>query len=128
MVGRKVQRFKVEVISFYFRALGNGVAHSAEDVHDFIHGADDRVLCAERPANAGESYVHALRFKTGSGGVPAGALLGAVDGLFDLALELVDARAHVALGWAGRGFQPEIVDLRKNAVLARHPAVAESFP
>ncbi len=42
-------------------------------------------------------------------------------------LEGVDALAYVALGGAGRGLQPEIVDLGEQAVLAGHPAVAELF-
>ena len=44
------------------------------------------------------------------------------------ALEFVDALADFALGFFRRGLQPEIVDLRENAVLARQPAIAEGFP
>ncbi len=47
---------------------------------------------------------------------------------FSLRLELVDPLADLALGGLGRGLQPGVVDLRQQAVLARHPAVAERLP
>ena len=47
MVRRKVQRLEVVVVGLDFRADADGVAHVLEDAHDFVHGADQRVLRAE---------------------------------------------------------------------------------
>ena len=54
-------------------------------------------------------------------------LEGIFDFLFDFNFELIDALSDFALGFFWRSLQPEIVDLRKDAVFPRHPAVAESL-
>src|SRR5437763_4585407 len=48
--------------------------------------------------------------------------------LLNLSLELVHTRAYIPLGRAGCSLQPKIIDLREDAVLTGHPAVAEFFP
>ena len=45
--------------------------------------------------------------------------------LLNFGLELVDALSHVALVCSRRGFQPQIIELGQDAVLARHPTIAE---
>ena len=50
-----------------------------------------------------------------------------VDLALNFVFEFVDELAGVALGFLRRGFEPEIVDLRGDAVLAREPAVAEEL-
>ena len=43
-------------------------------------------------------------------------------------LQFVDAAADFTLRRARRGFQPDIIDLSKNTVLAREPAIAKDLP
>jgi len=47
---------------------------------------------------------------------------------FRASLQLVDAAADFALCGARRGFQPDVVDLGEDAVLARQPAIAKRLP
>ena len=56
------------------------------------------------------------------------ALAGFFNYCFNFSFELINAAADFALLRAGRGLQPEVVDLGQDAVLARHPAIAEFFP
>ncbi len=78
--------------------------------------------------SAPKSDVDAFGFEPGAGGRAARALLRAIDYLFDFSLELIDARSHVAFGRTGSCFQPKIVDLREDAILAGHPAITKLFP
>ena len=50
------------------------------------------------------------------------------DFLFNFRSNFVDALADVALCIFRRGLQPQVIDLRKNAILARHPAIPKYFP
>ena len=67
MVGRKVQRFEIEVIGLNLRPFSHGVTHGAKDIHDLIHGLDDGMLCTQYRVDAGESDVDAFRFEAGLG-------------------------------------------------------------
>ena len=91
---------------------------------------DDGMLGADRAADAGEGDVEAF---AGQSSLPEDAALQIVAGAAStvystLVFNLVDALADLALWRLRRSFQPEIVDLREHAVLARHPAIAESLP
>ena len=60
MAGRKIQRFEIVVVGLDFRPQANGVAHRRKDADDLVHGPDERVLCAERAAGAGQGDVDGL--------------------------------------------------------------------
>ncbi len=47
---------------------------------------------------------------------------------FDQRLELIDPLPHFTLGFFRSCLEPQVIDLREDAVLAGHPAVAEGFP
>src|SRR5262249_50443171 len=128
MVGRKVQRFKVQVVSLDLRPFGHRISHGAKDVHDLVHGAQHRMLGAQRAANAGESNVEALQLQPARRSGAADSLQRGIDRLLDLSLELVDTRTDVAFGRTRRRFQPKIVDLGEKAVLARYPTVTKDLP
>src|SRR6185437_14485584 len=57
MVRREVQRLEIVVVGFNHRAFSDRVAEVLEYADDLIHGADDRVLGADGPANAGKGNV-----------------------------------------------------------------------
>src|ERR1700687_5269046 len=50
------------------------------------------------------------------------------DLIFNNTSYFIDALPDVALIRSRRGFQPQIIELGEEAVLARHPAIAKCFP
>ena len=144
MVRRKIQCFEIIVVGLDHRTFLDRVAEIAEDGDDLVHGLDHGMLGAERAANAGQGDVEGgcnrsdcvclLPRLDGSDltrNLPAKFVPGKSDSLnllCDSSLDLIDPLPHVALGIFRGRFQPEIVDLGEDAILAADPAVAEGFP
>src|SRR6185369_10064354 len=78
MVRWEIQRFKIVVVAFDFRPLGDGVAHLHEDIDEFVQNSQNRMLNAERLANAGEGHIDALSLQlrgSAEGGVKGNRIL-----------------------------------------------------
>src|SRR5262249_45056648 len=128
MVRRKIQRFKIEIVGLDLRAVGNGVAHGAEDLDDFVHGAQDRMLGAHGTVNAGKGdvefsgdpipYPSDLLFS----GNPSFSIL---YGLFDPRGKIVNCHASSPLLLRRGALKPKIDELSLNPVLAGQPPVTE---
>src|ERR1700675_1379592 len=128
MIRRKVQRFEVVIIGFNLRTFLDRVAQIAEDANDLVHRLDDGMFGADGMTNAGKSDVEALSGEFARGSPALNASESRLNHLLNFGLEFVDALPNVALIRSRRGFQPQIVELRENAVLAPHPTIAEGFP
>src|SRR5438552_650335 len=128
MVGRKVQGLEVIVVGLDLRAFSNRVTHSAKDAYDLIHGADHRMLSAQRTNDAREGDVDALTLQPRFGSCATATLLGSFDTLLNLDFKLVDPGAYIAFGATRSGFQPQIINLGEDAILARHPAIPKGLP
>jgi len=55
-------------------------------------------------------------------------MFGGIEGYVKDVTAAVFALAYLALGIFRRGFQPKVVELREDAVLAGHPAIAKGLP
>ncbi len=128
MIRRKVQRLEIVVISLNLRTFLDRVPKIPEDAHNLVHRLDHGMFGAKRPANAGESNVDAFRGEFARGRSTLDASKCRLNRLFNLGFEFVDTLPNLAFIRPGRGLQPEFVQLGQNAVLARHPAIAKSFP
>src|SRR5580704_11265695 len=128
MVRRKVQRLEVVVVGLDLRAFADGVAHGLEDRDDLVHHAQHRMLHADGTLNAGKGDIEPLggELRVRSGGVKLS--LSFFNRRLSTSLQLVDPLSYLALGRTGRGFQPDVVDLRQDAVLAGEPAISEGLP
>ena len=128
MVRRKVERLEVVVVGLDLGAFADGVAHRLEDGDDLVHHAQHRMLDADGALDAGKGDVEALGGELGVSGRRMDFVVRVFNCGFDASLQFVDAAADLALCRTGRGFQPDVVDLREHAVLARQPAIAECLP
>ena len=63
MVRREVQRLKVVVVRFDLRSLFDQVAEIAKHADHLVHRLDDRMLGANRTANAGKRDIDSFRRK-----------------------------------------------------------------
>ena len=125
VIGRKVERLKIVVVALDLRPFGDRITHGDEDGNDLVHRPQHRMAHAELAVNAGQGHVDALGGELLLGTSAGYPLLRCRDGLFHLMSELVDLLADVSLVSRGRGLQPSVIDLRQDAALARHPAVAK---
>src|SRR5215467_4328706 len=123
MIRREVKRFEVVVVGFDDRPFLDRISEVAEYGDNFVQRLDDRMLGADGTVNSRKGDVDG--YTVGSSRLRA--TLGRLNALFDSRFDLVYALAYFAFRIFGRKFQPEIVDLRENAILARHPAIAEAF-
>ena len=80
------------------------------------------MLGANRPANAGKGNVDCGFSLRGRRLRERG-----FDFRFNFSFEFIHPLADFALGFFRRGFQPQFVNLRENAVFTRQPMVAESL-
>jgi hypothetical protein len=126
--GGKVERLEVVVVGLDLGPLADGIAHRLEDGDDLVHHAQDGMLHADGAMDAGKGDVEALGGEQRVGGRGMDFVVGALNCRFRASLQLVDAAADFALCRTGRGFQPNVIDLSEDAVLARQPAVAKGFP
>src|SRR5215471_15500017 len=85
------------------------------------------MLRAQRAANAGEADVEVFTLEFAGGYAALDTCERGVDGDLDPGFEFVNELTGVALGFFGSGLQPQVVDLRRDAVFAREPAVAEDL-
>ncbi len=128
MVRRKIQRLEVVVVGLDLRAFANRVAHRLEDGDDLVHHAQHRMFHTDGTLNARQRNVEAFggELRICAGGVELG--LSFFNGSFRTSLQCIDALSDLALRRAGSGFQPGVVYLRQDAILAGQPAVAEVLP
>ena len=127
MVRREVERLEVVVVGLDLGAFADGVAHRLEDGDDLVHHAQHGVLDADRAMDAGKGDVETLGGELGISGRRVNFVVSVFNRRFHASFQFVDAAADLALGRAGRGLQPDVVDLREDAVLASEPAIAEGF-
>src|SRR5579864_1619822 len=122
MIRRKVQRFEIVIVGFNHRTFGDRISEIAKNGDDFVLRADDRVLGADRAANAGERDVDRRS------GFSAGSLRErCLDLLLNFGFELVNALSNFALGLFRGSLKPQFVDLGEDPVFARQPSVTEGF-
>src|SRR5258708_27443693 len=128
MVRREVQRLEVVIVGFNLRALLDRVTQIAEDANNLLHRLDDGMLRADGTANAGKGDVETFGGEFAGGSPALNASDRHLNRLLNLGLQFVDALPDVTLIRSRRGFQPQIIELGEDAVLARHPTIAEDLP
>ena len=144
MVHRKIQRLEVVIVGLDNRPLSHGVAKLLKNGNDLMHRLDDRMLGADGTANARKRdiddtcFPKRLRLEFGrrnfrprAGNRKIGNLIPSLSisyGLLNLIFDQVHLLADLSLRFLRRTLQPEIVNLRQHAILARHPSVTKYLP
>ena len=128
MVRRKIQRLEVVVVGLDLGAFADRVAHRLEDGDDLVLHAQHRMFDADRPLHARQRNVDPLGRELRARRRRMNAELRGFNRGFGARLQFVDALPDLALRFFRSGLQPCVVDLREQAILARHPAVAKRLP